>query len=164
MMGKSRWNVLRLIYLMFLAFFVLSSLSNITLAQSSEEITSNQKVKKMTKISMTFSSGKQLLATMSDNAAARDFLSLLPLTLTLDDYNKTEKVSDLPKRLSTQGTPNGFDPDVGDITYYAPWGNLAIFYQDFGYASGLVHLGKIDAGVEILQHKGPLKVTIEAVK
>jgi hypothetical protein len=32
---------------------------------------------------------------------------------------------------------------VGDITYYAPWGNLAIFYRDFGYSPGLVRLGHI---------------------
>lgn len=91
-------------------------------------------------------------------------MSLLPLTLTLNDYNKTEKVSDLPKRLSTQGEPEGFDPDVGDITYYAPWGNLAIFYRDFGYASGLVKLGSIESGIELLQHKGAIEVTIEKAK
>jgi hypothetical protein len=33
---------------------------------------------------------------------------------------------------------------VGDIAYYAPWGNLAIFYGESGYAQGLVKLGRID--------------------
>lgn len=41
----------------------------------------------------------------------------LPLTLTLKDYAGTEKISDLPKRLSTEGAPSGSDPSVGDITY-----------------------------------------------
>lgn len=67
-----------------------------------------------------------LTATLVDNATTRDFVSLLPLTLTLRDYAGTEKVSDLPSRLSTDGAPPGIDPTVGDITYYAPWGNLAI--------------------------------------
>lgn len=87
-----------------------------------------------------------LTATMLDNATSRDFMSLMPLTLTLKDYAGKEKVSDLPRKLSTQGAPSGSDPSVGDITLYAPWGNLAIFYKDFGYASGLIILGRIDEG------------------
>ncbi len=91
-----------------------------------------------------------LTATLADSAATRDFVSLLPLTLSLRDYAGTEKVSNLPSPLSTEGAPSGVDPDVGDITYYAPWGNLAIFYRDFGFAKGLVKLGRIDSGIEKL--------------
>lgn len=102
-----------------------------------------------------------LTATLSDNATSRDFVALLPLTLTLKDYASTEKVADLPKRLSTAGAPAGTDPDVGDITYYAPWGNLAIFYRDVGYADGLVKLGTIDGDIEPLKRSGTFEVTIE---
>jgi len=102
-----------------------------------------------------------LTATLVDSPTARDFISLLPLTLTLEDYAGTEKVSDLPRRLSTEGAPSGSDPSAGDITYYAPWGNLAIFYKDFGYASGLVLLGKVDRGMETFDVPGSLIITIE---
>jgi hypothetical protein len=103
-----------------------------------------------------------LMATLDDNAATRDFVSLLPLNLTLRDYAGTEKVSDLPRRLSTSGTPPGVDPELGDLTYYAPWGNLAIFYRDFGYSSGLVKLGRIDSGIEKLANaRGELTVRLE---
>jgi hypothetical protein len=105
-----------------------------------------------------------LTATLIDSATTRDFISLLPLTLTLKDYAGTEKISDLPKRLSTESAPSGSDPSVGDITYYAPWGNLAIFYRDFGYSSGLVILGKIDSGIKALNVPGSVKVTIELIK
>jgi len=94
--------------------------------------------------------GKTAEATLLDNATARDFLSLLPMTLTLEDYN-------------TAGAAGGVDPSVGDIAYYAPWGNLAIFYKDFGYSRGLISLGRIDSGVEALKGPGSLKVTIERV-
>lgn len=114
----------------------------------------------MTKVIMMVD-GKQLTATFDDNATARDFLALLPLTLTLEDYNNTEKVSDLPKRLATEGAAQGLDPQPGDITFYAPWGNLAIFYRDFGYARGLVKLGQIDSGIELLKRQGAIKVTIQ---
>lgn len=89
-------------------------------------------------------------ATLEDNAAARDFAALLPLELTLSDYNRIEKIADLPKRLATEGTPDGIDPQIGDITYYAPWGNLAIFYRDFGYSRGLVRLGRIEGNADAL--------------
>jgi hypothetical protein len=107
--------------------------------------------------------GKAITATLIDNPTSRDFLSLLPMTLTLEDYAATEKISYLPRKLSTAGAPAGIDPSVGDLTYYAPWGNLAIFYKDFGYSSGLIQLGRIDSGIEALNVPGPLKVTIERV-
>lgn len=105
-----------------------------------------------------------LTATLIDSSTTRDFLSLLPLTLTLEDYAGTEKISDLPSRLSTEGTPSGSDPSVGDIAYYAPWGNLAIYYRDFGYSNGLVILGTIDGGVGTLNVPGSLSVTIERIE
>jgi hypothetical protein len=52
---------------------------------------------------------------------------------------------------------------VGDITYYAPWGNLAIFYRDFGYSSGLVSLGRIESGIEALSAPGAVQTTIELI-
>ena len=108
--------------------------------------------------------GKAVDASLLDNATARDFLSLLPLTLTLEDYASTEKISYLPRKLSTAGAVAGSDPSVGDITYYAPWGNLAIFYRDAGYAKGLIPLGRIESGIEVLNMPGSLHVTIERVE
>lgn len=107
--------------------------------------------------------GTRITAALDDNETSRDFVSLLPLTLTLEDYSATEKISDLPKRLSTKGTPAGVDPSIGDIAYYAPWGNLAVFYKDAGYARGLVKIGTLDSGVEAFRVPGSLKVTIDRV-
>jgi hypothetical protein len=105
--------------------------------------------------------GGPVTAVLADNESARDFASLLPLDLTLTDYAATEKISDLPRRLSTEGAPPGIDPAPGDLTYYSPWGNLAVFYEDFGYSSGLIRLGRIDSGLEALNRPGPLRVRIE---
>lgn len=103
-----------------------------------------------------------LYAILDDSAAARSFHALLPLELTLVDYASTEKVSDLPKRLATQDEPKGYKPSVGDITYYAPWGNLALFYKRFSYANGLIRLGKIIDNVEFLERTKSITVRIEA--
>ena len=103
-------------------------------------------------------------ATLNDSKAAQDFASLLPLSLTLKDYASTEKISDLPRRLSIDGAPPGFDPSVGDITYYAPWGNLAIFYRDGEYSSELVSLGRHASGADIFASRGSMQVTFELAK
>jgi hypothetical protein len=104
---------------------------------------------------------KIVIATLNDNPTSRDFISLLPLTLTLTDYNATEKISDLPKKLSSKDPPAGYKPSVGDITLYAPWGNLAIFYKDFSYSNGLIYLGKITSGIEALNVGGPVNAKFE---
>jgi hypothetical protein len=114
------------------------------------------------KIRMTVN-GRKVIATLADNATARDFHSLLPMTLTLDDYAETEKISYLPRKLSKDGAPAGVDPEIGDIAYYAPWGNLAIYYKDFGYSDGLIKLGAIDSGLEAFKVPGSLKVKIEPI-
>ena len=105
--------------------------------------------------------GTGLMATLDDTAASRDFVSLLPLTLTLEDYNGTEKIGDLPRKLGTSDAPAGIDPSAGDITYYSPWGNLAIFYKDFEYSRGLVRLGRIDSHADTFARRGTLRVTIQ---
>lgn len=104
-----------------------------------------------------------ITATLTDSETTRDFVSLLPLTLTLEDYVGIEKISYLTRKLSTQDAPAVSDFTTGDIAYYAPWGNLAIHHHEFGYANGLVILGKIDGGKEALIVPGPVTVTIELV-
>ena len=94
------------------------------------------------RIKMTFND-EEVMVRMHDNPTTRDFLAMLPLTVTLEDYAGTEKITRLSKRLSTKDAPAGSDPSVGDFTYYSPWGNIAIFYQDIGYADGLIFLGSI---------------------
>lgn len=100
-------------------------------------------------------------ATLEDNPTSRDFIKLLPFTIDMRDYKNTEKIFDPPKKLSTNGAPSGTNPDVGDITYYAPWGNIAIFYKDFPYSNGLIKLGKIEGPIDFLKVSGVLNAKIE---
>ena len=92
----------------------------------------------------------ELIVKLNGTRAAEDFLSLRPLELTCKDFNNTEKVAYLPRRLDTQGAPAGFDPQTGSFAYYAPWGNLAFFYRDYGYANSLIELGTVESGIEKL--------------
>lgn len=117
----------------------------------------------MNTMNITIKAGEQeVSATLQDNAAARDFLSRLPLTLTLEDYGDTEKIAPLPAKLSTVGAPAVGEPFRGAIAYYAPWGNLCIFRKGFRPSGGLVILGKVEAeGLKVLDVPGKLRVTID---
>lgn len=92
---------------------------------------------------------------------SRDFATLLPLQLKLEDYASTEKISYLPRKLTTHGAPEGYTPCAGDVAYYAPWGNLAIFHKDFTYSVGLIKLGTIISGLDLLRIKGSFTAELE---
>lgn len=94
--------------------------------------------------------GGSLALTLYDNSAARSLLSQLPLALTFEDYNGTEKIAYPPEGLDLSDAPASCDPGVGTLAYYAPWGNLCIFYQDFRYSEGLVPLGKLEGDLNLL--------------
>jgi len=104
-----------------------------------------------------------LTGTLLDNPTVRDFVALLPLTLKLTDYAETEKISDLPRKLTTSAAPAASTPAAGAITYYAPWGNLALFYKPFARSHGLIQLGSIDTDIELLARSGSLDVKVELI-
>lgn len=116
----------------------------------------------MTRIYLTVGN-ETIAATLDDTPTGRDFAALLPLELSLSDYHATEKIADLPRRLDTTDAPASYTPKAGDITYYAPWGNLAIFYKPFRNSRGLVRLGAFDGPIEPLLRDGVAPVRIEAL-
>lgn len=99
-----------------------------------------------TRVHLAFDGGEAVLV-LEDNATVRDFVATLPATLTFEDYASTEKISYLDETLSTAGAPGSYDPSIGDVTLYVPWGNLAIFYGDIGSASGLIPMGRVESGL-----------------
>ncbi|WP_342659798.1 hypothetical protein Rruber_03768 [Rhodococcus ruber] len=105
--------------------------------------------------------GQSLTGTLFDTRTGRDLLAQLPLTLTMTDFGSVEKVAELPASLSTAGASPGADPVPGDIGYYAPWNDLVLYYGDQGYHDGIVRLGTLDGGVDVIrQHSGNLSVRI----
>lgn len=115
-----------------------------------DQTTTNAAQTAPTRIRLTLANQEELIVKLNGTRAAEDFLSLLPLELTCKDFNNTEKVAYLPRRLDTQGAPAGFDPQTGSFAYYAPWGNLAFFYRDYSYANSLIELGTVESGIEKL--------------
>jgi hypothetical protein len=100
-----------------------------------------------------------------DNPAVRDLLSMLPLTLTLEEFNGREKIAYPPRKLAHAGSP-GSDPEDGDLIYYTPWGNLGFYYNTsgIGYSDQTIHLGTYQASLEQLTQLEGQPVTVEVVR
>lgn len=86
---------------------------------------------------------KEFEAELYDNPTANSLIEQMPFSIDLKDYANKEKIFYPEQKLSLKLAPKGYDPQIGDITYYGPWGNVAIFYEDHGYADGLIPLGHI---------------------
>ena len=113
---------------------------------------------------ITFTTGnKTCSAELNDSPAAQEFAARLPLTLPLKDYAGIEKIAYLDKPLDTRDAPAGHKASAGDITYYAPWGNLALFKKSFGYADGLVNLGRFTGDYVALFQSSQTEVVITLV-
>lgn len=115
---------------------------------------------------MRFSAGSQSVDVTIDvdSPAARDFVSMLPFTTTLKEFNGREKVGDLPRALRYAGS-SGSDPKDGDLIYFVPWGSLGFYYNadGIGYSDQTLHLGTYHASREQLaQLEG--RVTVQVVR
>ena len=109
------------------------------------------------KIVLKTSSG-EATAILDDTAVARSFATQLPLTLNLSDYAGREKTAKLPKPLDISGAPSGSDGKKGEISYFAPWNNLVIYYDYQPYYDGIVRLGVIDGDVGLVAKDGEIKI------
>jgi hypothetical protein len=74
----------------------------------------------------------------------------------LDLWN--EKIFYPPEKLNTTDTPQA-DAQVGTLAYYAPWGNVVMFYGNFGSAPGLYALGHaISGSAHIREMSGKIQI------
>lgn len=102
-------------------------------------------------------------ATLAQSAAARDLVAQLPVTIDMVDHGGVEKTGRLTSSLSLEGQPDGADPDVGDLGYYAPGNDLVLYYGDQSYFPGIVILGHLDgdAAQRISEINGSVTATVE---
>jgi hypothetical protein len=98
----------------------------------------------MTTIRITVD-GRPIKAHLADNPTAQDLAGRLPLTLEFRDFNGLEKIGEIPRALTMDGVPEGDDPEIADIGYYAPSNNLVLYYGDVGYWKGIVRIGRFNA-------------------
>jgi len=100
-----------------------------------------------------------------DNPTVRDLLSMLPLTLKLEEFAGREKIGYLPRKLAIAGSP-GSDPEDGDLIYFVPWGNLGFYYDTsgIGYSDLTIHIGRYAASRDRLAAFAGRTVRVELVQ
>ena len=88
---------------------------------------------------------------LNDSQASKELYEQLPLTITVENYGNNEKIFYPPKKLHTTGTPLA-NARFGTLAYYAPWGDVVMFFDRFGSASGLYELGNVISGGEYIKN------------
>ncbi|MBP3361722.1 MAG: SUMF1/EgtB/PvdO family nonheme iron enzyme [Clostridia bacterium] len=107
----------------------------------------------------------EILVKLNDGNASKDLLSRLPMTIEFEDYNSTEKVAYLDEKLDDSGSDDTYDPNIGDLTSYLPWGTLSLFYKDFTSSSDLISLGKVISGDELMNEmEGSVRIELADTK
>lgn len=120
-----------------------SSDSEPAVCVSSEELSTGSQ-----QISVQF--GEQTVVyALNDSIIASSLLAQLPLTVEVEDYSTNEKIFYPPETLDTTDAPMATG-GAGTLAYYAPWGNVVMFYGDYNANSSLFELGQVIAGGELI--------------
>lgn len=98
-------------------------------------------------------------ATLATSATARAFKALLPLTLSMSDFNSNEKVAGLTGSLTTAATDHGTIM-TGDIMLYGS-SSLVLFYETFSTSYSYTKIGRIDNTAGLKEALGKGNVTIK---
>ena len=93
----------------------------------------------------------QVIYSLNDSSAAQSLLEQLPLTVEVEDYSTNEKIFYPPQELEldTSDTPIA-SGGAGTLAYYAPWGDVVMFYGDYNENPSLFELGQIVSGEELV--------------
>ena len=103
--------------------------------------------------------GEQRFAiTLADNAAARTFVTLLPLTLEMSDLNSNEKYASLPGALPANASKPG-TIHAGDLMLYGT-DTLVVFYSTFESTYAYTRLGRVDDNASLAQVLGRHAVNV----
>lgn len=105
--------------------------------------------------------GRSFAATLEDNATARAFAALLPMTVTMNELNGNEKYHYLSENLPTDSYRPGTIRN-GDLMLYGS-NCLVLFYETFSSSYSYTRLGRLDnpSGLTAVLGRGNLTVTFE---
>jgi hypothetical protein len=81
----------------------------------------------------------------------------------MSDLFGREKAGPLPRAISVDG-PHSSSYELGDIGYWSPGHDLAIYYRQDGDripSPGIIKVGHLDSGIEAFAVTRTLDVTIE---
>lgn len=90
---------------------------------------------------------KEIVYGLNDSQAAQELYEQLPLTAEVENFSDNEKIFYPPKKLDITDTPQA-DSGAGTLAYYAPWGDVVMFFGDYSSNGQLYELGQALSGSE----------------
>lgn len=99
---------------------------------------------------------------LNNGTAANSLYEQLPLTIQVEDYSNNEKIFYPPQTLDTSDSPLA-QTGAGTLAYYAPWGDVVFFYDDYHENPSLFELGHVLSGSELIRDMSGT-ITITAVE
>ena len=97
---------------------------------------------------------------LNDSTAADSLYTQLPLTVEVEDYSTNEKIFYPPQELDTGDAPTA-QSGAGTLAYYAPWGDVVMFYDAYSPNVSLYELGQAVSGGELVgQMTGTVTIDI----
>ena len=134
-----------------------------TRTPESEETTSEPKENPTNELQIRVEGkdGQDIVFRLNDCPAANTLYEQLPLSIQIEDYSHNEKIFYPPNELDTSKTPLAEGP-AGTLAYYAPWGNVVLYYGESGGASGLYELGEaVSSADQIESLSGEIRIDME---
>lgn len=105
------------------------------------------------------SKGHTVTFRLYDTAAAKQFYDQLPLDLDLTNFRDAQWMFYPPKKLSVTPKAAYHDGKKGELSYYAPWGDVFMLYKDFYAGDDMHRLGVHLTGIEeIAKMSGKAKI------
>lgn len=97
-----------------------------------------------------------------DTEAAKGLYRQLPLKLELENFREAQWMFYPPEKLSVTDSEAYHDGKKGELSYYAPWGDVFMLYEDF-YAGDEMHrLGVSLDGIDnIAEMSGSVQISAE---
>jgi len=84
------------------------------------------------------SQGRAATFQLYDTTGAREFYNQLPLKLELNNFHDAQWMFYPPEKLNVTQEEAYHDGKKGELSYYAPWGDVFMLYKDF-YAGDEMH-------------------------
>src|SRR4051812_29505544 len=103
-----------------------------------------------------------ITAELTDNAAARSLIQMLPITIDMRDHLRQEKTGNLPSQLPDIARQQDFA--TGTLGLWGP-DHFVIYYSNGRVPQpGIVILGKVTSDISIFDRPGPIAIRVERAK
>ena len=109
---------------------------------------------------MTINDTEYVVTVDENTAAGKLFLEVLPLSLNFENFGSNERIAYLPHKLDMNSYEEPISVKRGGMTYYVPWGNLAVFRKSFSCSADLAPLGAMsEEAISALEKSGSADVS-----